>query len=231
MEYEAEVCRSAAVTLTMSEFARRSVIEDYGCTPEAVVAVGGGANQMLDSLEQREPATATATALFVGVNFARKGGKILLAAWPSVRARVPNAELVIAGPSRTPDRELPPGVRWIGLADRDLLSQLYRSASLFVLPSLFEPWGHVFLEAMAHGLPCIGTECCAMPEIIEDRVTGRLVERGQSEPLADAIVELLSDRDLAATMGRTAYTRVHADGRWSDVARRVASNLERALAA
>ncbi len=227
MRYEAEICRSAAVIFTMSEFARQSVIGDYGCAPESVVSVGAGANLTRGSLDERDPVKTR--ALFVGIDFARKGGHVLLDAWPSVRARVPDAELVVVGPSRTPDGELPAGVAWLGPADRARLSELYSSASVFVLPSLFEPWGLVFHEAMAHGLPCIGAACCAMPEIIDDGVTGRLVAPGEPEPLADAIVELLSDHVLAATMGRTGFMRVHAADRWSDVADRVATHLESAL--
>ncbi len=52
---------------------------------------------------------------------------------------------------------------------------------MFVLPSKFDAWGHVFVEAMGNGLPCIGTNCCAMPEIIEEGVTGRLVPRADPE--------------------------------------------------
>jgi glycosyltransferase involved in cell wall biosynthesis len=54
-------------------------------------------------------------------------------------------------------------------------------------------WGHAFVEAMAHGLACVGTTRCAMPEIIDDGVTGRLVAAGARAPLADALIELLSD--------------------------------------
>ena len=66
---------------------------------------------------------------------------------------------------------------WAGRIDRDALAELYRRATVFVLPSLFDAWGHVFVEAMGYGLPCIGTDCCAMPELIEDGISGRLVAR------------------------------------------------------
>ena len=177
MRFEADVCRSAAAVFTPSEFARRSVIDDYGCPPESVAAVGAGANQMLDSLADKD--YSAPRALFVGMDFPRKGGAVLLDAWRLVRERVPDAELVIAGPKAAPAGELPSGVRWMGWMDRAGLAALYQSASVFVLPSLFEPWGFVFFEAMGHGLSCVGTSCCAMPEIIDDGVDGRLVPRGR----------------------------------------------------
>src|SRR5271166_2056221 len=224
MRFEADVCKSAAAVFTYSEFARRSVIEDYECSPEAVVAVGAGANQMLASLGEKD--YVPRRAVFVGMDFMLKGGRVLLEAWPLVRRRVPDAELVIAGPRRRPSGHLPSGVRWVGRLDRAGLAQLYRWATVFVLPSLFDAWGHVFLEAMGYGLPCIGTSCCAMPEIIDDGVTGLLVPRFESEPLSDALTELLTDTARAAAMGHAGHEKVLQGYRWSDVVDRVAAHLE-----
>ncbi len=223
MRFEADVCRSAAVVFTYSEFARRSVIDDYGCSPDSVVTVGAGANQLLDSLDGKD--YSVPRALFVGIDFTIKGGHVLLEAWPLVRERVPDAELIIAGPARAPKTGLPAGVSWMGWVDRTRLASLYRSASVFVLPSLFEAWGHVLLEAMGHGLPCIGTSCCAMPEIVEEGVTGRLVARYEPEPLAGALVELLANPDTASAMGHAAHANVLEGKRWSDVIDRVMAHL------
>jgi alpha-maltose-1-phosphate synthase len=223
IEYEASIFREASSVFTYSEFTRRSAIEDYGCEPQSVVAAGAGANQLLPC--PREHDVLAPRALFVGFEFERKGGFVLLDAWPQVRARVPNAELVIAGPDRRPRRALPRGVRWVGRVNRAALTELYEAASVFVMPSLFEPWGHVFLEAMGHGLPCIGTDRCAMPEIIQERVTGRLVAAGEPEPLADALVELLADPVKRAQMGRAGYEKVRLERRWTNVVDRVLEHL------
>ena len=223
IQFEADVCQCATSVFTFSEFARRSVIEDYGCAPERVVAVGAGANQIVGELP--EQGHGTPTALFVGVDFARKGGQVLLEAWPTVRRHAPGAELIIVGPTRDPGSTEVAGVRWMGRLTPDEVAALYRSASVFVLPSLFEPWGHVFLEAMGNGLPCIAASCCAMPEIVDDGITGRLVAPGKVEPLAAALTELLTDPDKAAEMGRAAHAKVMHGDRWSDVIDRVATHL------
>lgn len=223
MAYEAEVCRAATSVFTFSEFARASVIEDYGCSPERVAAVGAGANQLSESVAEKEDTTPR--ALFVGIDFTCKGGHVLLQAWPAVRERVPDAELIVVGPAGRPKGPLPEGVSWMGWVDRARLARLYESASVFVMPSLFEAWGHSLIEAMGYGLPCIGTNCYAMPEIIDDGVTGRLVARGEPEPLAEALAELLGDPAKAAAMGRTAHARVLEERRWSDVVDRVLAHL------
>jgi glycosyltransferase involved in cell wall biosynthesis len=225
MSFERDVCRGAAAVFTTSEFARRSVVEDYGCSPQDVLAVGAGTNQLLDSLAGKD--YTAPRALFVGIDFDRKGGSVLLEAWRSVRERLPEAELIIAGPKHAPKGDPRPGIRWVGRVDRDELAQLYRWASVFVMPSLFEPLGLVFLEAMGHGLPCIGTSCCAMPELIADGVTGRLVERNEPEPLAGALIELLSDPERTAAMGIAAHASVQETHRWRDVAARIVTHLGR----
>lgn len=206
MRLEAEVCQSASAVFTFSEFARGSVIDDYGCSPGRVVSVGAGANQLLGSLGDKD--YSAPRALFVGVDFTRKGGYVLLEAWRTVQEHIPDAELIIAGPNRDPGMTGFAGVSWLGQVDRAALAALYRSASVFVMPSLFEPWGHVFLEAMGHGLPCIGTSCCAMPEIIDDGITGRLVPPRQDKPLAARLIELLAEPSKAATMGSAAHAKV-----------------------
>ena len=90
-----------------------------------------------------------------------------------------------------------------------------------------DAWGHVFIEAMGYGLPCIGTAICAMPEIIDDGVTGRLVARGEPEPLASAMIELLSDPEKSERMGRAAHARVLEQLTWSHVADRFIEHLPR----
>jgi glycosyltransferase involved in cell wall biosynthesis len=223
MRYESEVCQSAAAVFTFSEFARRSVIDDYGVSPDRAISVGAGANQMLETLGEKN--YSAQRALFVGIDFERKGGPVLLEAWPLVRERVPNAELIVAGVPGDPGPELPAGVSWTGWVDRAALADLYRSASVFVLPSIFDPCPNVLREAMGYGLPCVGTYCCAIPEIIDDGVTGSLVEPSEPEPLANALVELLIDPVKTAAMGRAAHTNILEGNRWIDVVDRIRKHL------
>ena len=146
-----------------------------------------------------------------------------------LRERLPDARLTIAGPAEPAPAGLPPGVSWLGAVDRATLDELYRAASLFVLPSIFDPCPNVFREAMGYGVPCIGTYCCAIPEILDDGVTGRVVPIAQREPLAVALYELLSAPKELARMGAAAHASVLHGGQWSDVAERIATRLEAGL--
>ncbi|NOY26068.1 MAG: glycosyltransferase family 4 protein [Oligoflexia bacterium] len=223
---EREVFHSAAFIFPRSDWLARSLVADQGCDPGRVIRVGGGVNfRVPDRLERRYDQQV---ALFVGLEFDRKGGRVLLAAWERVRSRLPHARLQIVGPKR-PHTALPPGVEWVGpLWDRAALRARYLDATLFVMPSLFEPWGHAFLEAMSQGLPCIGARCCAMPEIIDDGRTGLLVPPGEALPLAAALESLLGDPGRAAAMGAAAHAQVLAQHGWERVVDTMAPYLEEA---
>jgi glycosyltransferase involved in cell wall biosynthesis len=164
--------------------------------------------------------------LFVGSDeFARKGGPVLLEAWAEVERRVAGSRLVIAGPRR-PIQSRAREVQWVGRVPRQDLAAYYRSASVFVLPSLFEPLGLVLLEAMGYGLPCVASNCCAMPELVADGRTGLLTPPGDAAALADALVRLLSDPDLAAALGRAGHRELVARHTWDHVGQRMARAIE-----
>jgi phosphatidylinositol alpha-1,6-mannosyltransferase len=138
-----------------------------------------------------------------------KGHDELLAAWPAVVAHVPDARLVIVGTgddeARLREEALGHGlgasVAFVGFATPEELSSLYARAAVFAMPSRNEGFGLVYLEAMARGIPCIGSIHDAAADVVEDRVTGFLVDQGDGESLAARLVQLLTDDDLRRRMG------------------------------
>jgi glycosyltransferase involved in cell wall biosynthesis len=224
LQLERETYQGAAFLFPRSEFLRQSMIQDYGCHPDRVIRVGGGANFPVVPIEQKR--YDSQIALFVGSDFERKGGMALLRAWETVRRALPDAQLWIVGPKRAYG-EPQPGVCWHGfVSDRQAVAQMYRQAAAFVMPSLFEPWGHVFFEAMANGLPCIGSDRGATPEIVQHGRTGLLVPPGEPEPLAEALIALLGDPARAEALGRAAHADVAHGHTWDDVVSRMAPYLE-----
>jgi glycosyltransferase involved in cell wall biosynthesis len=225
IQLEQATCREARFVFAKTDWLRDALIEDYGCEPDRVVRVGSGSNIMVHSLEDKR--YDAQVALFVGIDFERKGGPTLLESWPAVRERLPHAELWVVGPKRRPAAAEQPGVRWHGfVSDRARLAELYERSTLFVLPSLFEPWGGVLMEARGHGLPCIGTDRGGFRESIEDGVNGVLVPAREPGPLADALVGLLGDPERAALMGRAGHADVATEHTWDRVVDRMAPHLE-----
>jgi len=102
------------------------------------------------------------------------------------------------------------------LAD-DALLALYTSADVFVLPSYWEGYGIVLLEAMSHRLAVISTTAGAIPEVVSDGETGLLVAPGDAEALNEAIVNLMQDRELLEMLAANGldFARRHPD--WNDM--------------
>ncbi len=226
MDIETEVYEKAKFVFTWSEFARQSVIQDYGIAPDRVIATGAGAN--FKSVSISEKSYESQIAIFVGFEFERKGGLVLMESWKQVRKKLPNAQLYMVGLTNPTNEEIP-GVRWFGkVTDRQELQQLYHQSTVFVMPSIFEPWGHVFTEAMGMGLACIGNNSCAMPEIITHEETGYLVTPGDVEELSEALITLLSNPDIAARLGHQAYHKMADAGSWSDVIANMSGYIHKA---
>ncbi len=169
------------------------------------------------------------TVLFLGIDFERKGGPAVLRAFAEVKRQLPGARLVVAGPPAGPPQA---GVEWLGhVAERERVQQLFAEATAFAMPSVCEPFGLVLIEAMAHALPVIGSTADAMPEIVEEGVTGFLVPPGDHEALAARMIELLSSPERCSAMGRAARERVQQRFLWSQVVTRVEEGLAQAAAA
>jgi starch synthase len=86
------------------------------------------------------------------------------------------------------------------------------------------------MDAMGHGLPCIGTDRGSFRETIDHGTNGLLVPAGEPEPLADALVSLLGDPERAALMGRRSHAKALTQESWEGVADRMAPYIERAAA-
>jgi glycosyltransferase involved in cell wall biosynthesis len=94
----------------------------------------------------------------------------------------------------------------------DELALLYRAADVFVLPSINEAFGIVILEAMASGSPCIVSNSGACPEIVQD--CGLIFEQGNHRDLAEKILKVLEDNNLAQTLALKGYERVRKVFSW-----------------
>lgn len=233
VDREAKVYRDASAIFTLSERLRRSFIEDFAIPPSKVVAVGAGPNLDVDlSSMVRAPddPARRPTVLFVGKQFERKGGPQLLEAFRLVRTRVPDARLVIVGPERVDGAD--DGVECLGyLSKRDpdqarTLKKAYATADVFCLPTKFEPFGVVFLEAMFYGLPCIGPDAWAVPEMIRDGESGFTFPTEDTGALANRLIELLTNRQLARRFGAAGQSRARREYTWPAVVGRMLERLE-----
>jgi len=215
--------RGAAALAAFSRHAARSVVEDYGVPMERVHVVGAGASVVPRSVEREDDGQ---TVLFIGRDFGRKGGPVLLDAFARLRRARPRARLLVIGPRRM--QLMPEGVLQLGPEPIEALPGLFARATVFALPALREPFGLAFLDAMACAVPCVGTALEAIPEIVEHGRTGLLVPPADAAALTAALERLLSRRDEARAMGARGRDRVLARFTWPQVARRLSDVLSAA---
>ena len=111
-------------------------------------------------------------------------------------------------------------IRFTGSLDRDAVAERYRAADLFTLPSSAEAFGNVFAEALASGLPVVGSTVGGIPELVEHGVNGLLVDPGQPLALAQAIQYLAHDPELRQLMSIRNRAKAEAELEWSQATSR-----------
>ena len=118
---------------------------------------------------------------------------------------------------------------WGHVGDKAQLRRSYERADIFVLPSRYEGFGIVLLEAMSFGLPIVATTAGAIPELVRDGMHGLLVPPDDPQALAEAIVRLLRAPDLRAEYGQNGYVFAWAKREfysWDAVGERVLRAME-----
>ena len=146
----------------------------------------------------------------------QKGHVILLDAMTEIIKQNPNVMLVAIGdgPDRgkLKDKAMQLGItqhiRWMGAMKQEEVGQLYGIMDVFVMPSLYEGFGLAAAEAMAAGLPVVGTRVDGLSEIIEDGVTGYILPVSDSHGLANVLIQMLSNPEEGEMMGQRGKDRV-----------------------
>jgi glycosyltransferase involved in cell wall biosynthesis len=208
---------------TRSRHVAEDVVHHYRIEPSRVSCVFAGSNvEIADDLQLENDGYANRTVLFVGGDWERKGGPELAQAFERVLQLYPDAKLIIAG--ARPDLRLR-GCTVLGPTSPQELTRLYARASVFCVPTRLEPFGIVFIEAMMHRLPVIATRVGAIPEMVEEGVTGQLVEPRDVNALEGALKRLLGDPERCRSYGEAGYRRALANYTWERVGERMRARI------
>jgi starch synthase len=242
---------TADAVIAVSDGMRRDILRCYPSIPEERVRViynGIDIERWRRSEDLEFPASLgidpdRPSVVFVGRITRQKGLPYLLRA---ARLLPPDVQVVLcAGSADTKEileevtglvgelQDERNGVFWIErLLPHAELAAVLSAATVFVCPSVYEPLGIVNLEAMACGLPVVGTATGGIPEVVSDGLTGRLVPIDQADDgtgtptdpdrfvadLARALIEVLSDPVRAAEMGAAGRRRVESEFTWTRIA-------------
>jgi len=202
MTLEGDIYRDAEIVFTRSLIVRDSVIQDYRCNPDKVQCIYYAPFIKDRGRSQTTSQYASKKILFVGLEWERKGGPLLISAFEHVLKEMPDAGLVIIGCN--PEVSLP-NVEVIGPIPGKEIQSYYEKAAVFCLPTRREPFGIAFIEAMSYCLPVIGTRIGALPEFIIDGSNGYTIQINDAEKLASLLIGLLSNPEKCAQMGQCSY--------------------------
>ena len=246
IDEEARIVSQVDGLVASSVVERRALVDEYGAEAEHAVVIPCGVDTDLFRPGDREDARARIAAgdgplvLYVGRIAPIKGLETLLGAVARLRAQGSGLRVLIVGgeadePREGHEAEIRRGVEMLGLRDvvrfvgaqpQQTLRDYYVAADVTVLPSYYESFGMVALEAMACGSPVVGSRVGGLATTVRDGVTGFLVPDGDAGALAERIEMLVDDPDLRFRLGREGVQWA-ARHRWPCVAEAVCREYAR----
>ena len=224
--------------IACSTFMREQIVDVFGVPESSIEVIPNGIDpedlqpQQDDDLRRLRAEFAEpdeSLVLLVGRLVYEKGFQVALEALPGIIERVPNTRFIVAG-SGTHEQELRRQAEELGLMDHgtfvgwigdDVLHSLYRIADVCVVPSIYEPFGLVALEAMASSCPCIVADTGGLREVVPHDEVGLRFRARDPLSLAEMTVRVLDDAKLCRRLTAEAFEHLRRFD-WGDVAERTA---------
>jgi glycogen synthase len=229
--------------VTCSAYMREHVADIYGLDEARISVIPNGIDPSelvpvddLDALRSRFAEPHERLVLLVGRLVYEKGFQLALEALPRLIERLGDVRFIVAG-SGTAERELREQANRLGLDEHgtflgwigdDVLHSLYRIADLTVVPSIYEPFGLVALEAMASGCPCLVADTGGLREVVPSEDVGLRFRSRDPASLGAMAERLLTDEALRDRLVAEASEHVLGFD-WADVARQVAGVYDEAV--
>lgn len=220
VKLEREAYHNSAGIFVMSENIRNSLITQYGVPPEKITLAYVGSNTTPPSHHSSEK-YRNKNIIFVGKDWERKGGPILLAAFEKVLRETPDATLSVLGCS--PQVNLP-NCRVFGEVSLEEVAEQYQHASVFCFPTLREPFGIVYIEAMLNKLPVVTNNMGAASSLITER-NGFLLEP-DPDAYAKVLIDLLKQPELCRAMGEESFRIASSYYTWPHVGEVMAGKMK-----
>src|SRR5437660_3728641 len=229
----------AEQVIACSAYMRDHICDIYGIEEDGVAVIPNGIDpadlQPWDEAEMRRfrsrfAAPEEKLVLLVGRLVYEKGFQVALEAMPRVIEELGGVRFLVAG-SGTHEQELKAQAAELGLLEHgtflgwigdDVLHTLYRIADLTVVPSIYEPFGLVALEAMASGCPCLVADTGGLREVGPHEAVGLRFQSRDPRSLADVAIRVLADDELGHRLVAEAYQPVRSFD-WADIAEQTAS--------
>jgi glycosyltransferase involved in cell wall biosynthesis len=213
---ETKVLRRLDAIITVCEFSKRQISKGFGLDEEKVFVVYNGFTPGVEAEASMAFNERRNRILFAAGNFQRANLPLLLKALPLIKSEVPDVKLLVLGDdelgarlvSDIVDDSVREAVDLLGLVSHEEILHLMSSSKVFAMPSLYESFAFVYLEAMSNGVPVIAGKVGGGPELVRDGVDGYIVETEDVESTASKVLELLLDEVKWTLLSRNCLDRV-----------------------
>jgi glycosyltransferase involved in cell wall biosynthesis len=214
----------ATLLFVMSSNIKDSLVQQYGISPDKVRIVYAGSNtKILPDVNPKK--YANKNILFVGKDWERKGGPLLIEAFELVLQEIPEATLTIIGCNPQISIRNCTVVENVPV---EQVSTYYNEASVFCLPTKREPFGIVFIEAMLNHLPIVTNSIGATPELVLNNENGFRLNYDARE-YADTLIQLLKDPIRCEQMGKRSHQIAQANYTWENTGRLIGKYIKENL--
>jgi glycosyltransferase involved in cell wall biosynthesis len=254
IDLEKNIIQHTLAIISLSETEKNDLINLYGSPAEKITVIPGGVNLKqfvnIPKDRAREKLSFDKTnfiLLYVGRLEWRKGIGTLISAVKLLKKEIPNIKAVIVGGriygnqknkddfkeyqrllKKAKEEEVAELIQFVGRVNNEQLPLFYSAADIFVIPSYYEPFGLVALEAMASRIPIIASRVGGLQTIIQDGKTGLLFEPRNPLDLRNKALQLQKSKDLSNIFIENAYQNVAANYSWKNIAIKI-NNIYKSL--
>jgi glycosyltransferase involved in cell wall biosynthesis len=212
----------------ISEYVKQDLIAHYGIDPARITVVGTGRGKITPYTGDKRDYAAGHILMVAKGRFEDKGGTLLLDAFRLAHAQNPALRLIITGRVADWHREkieATPGATFEGFVPWERLQELFNTASLYAMPAPDEPWGLVYLEALACRTPILGLRRNAMPELTGHGQYGIMVDAPDPRLVADAILDAFAHPERLRAMGEAGQRFCLDTFSWDNTVRRILDTI------
>ena len=244
---EKDIIKNASAIISLSEIEKNDLINLYGTPVEKIAVIPGGVDLKQFINTPRDKAREKLSfnkvdfiLLYVGRLEWRKGIGTLISAVKLLKNEVPNIKAVIVGGrivgkqknaedfkehqrllKKTEEEGVKELIQFVGRIDNGRLPLFYSAADIFVIPSYYESFGLVALEASACKVPIIASRIGGLQNIIQDGENGFLFEPRNPFNLKEKVLQLQKSKELSKTFIESAYRNVATNYSWGDIAAKI----------
>jgi len=248
--FEYKLLKRSDRIIAVSEYTKREILENYDVPAWKINVIYNGvdiwkfkpAKRDEKNLYKRELGFREEDflILYVGRLYSRKGLPTLIEAIPPVVAKFKNIKFLISGKGLKDEEErlrryakqlkVEEKLVYLGYYPDEKLPNLYGAADIFVFPSIYENMPFAMLEALASGLPVITTTVGGIPEVIQNGKNGFLVKPYDSKGLAEKILYLTENPNVASEIGIAGRKTIEVKFNWDNIVKQVLQVYNEALA-